>query len=62
MGICLDRSAECLRSQTPKEYVQQLASASEALRRARVTERKTGTEAARGLLDELRDRLEPRSN
>src|SRR3989442_9421259 len=40
--ICLERASECLAAQTPNDYVRQLAAASEALRRARITERKYG--------------------
>lgn len=45
-----------LKDQTPKEYVQQMASASEALRRTRLKE---GAGESSSELDELRELLEP---
>ena len=36
MQVSLDGARECLGSETPKEYVQQIAAAAEALRRARI--------------------------
>lgn len=55
--IGLERAEQCLALQTPKEYVQQMATASEALTRARLLGKKDGAGEARGVLDELRGML-----
>jgi hypothetical protein len=57
--IGLDHADSCLELQTPKEYTQQLAAASEALTRAKVVERKGGASEARGVLEDLRELLNP---
>lgn len=55
MQMSLDHAKEFLRRQTPREYVQQLAAASEALRRARTR----GGGGGMDDLNELRELLEP---
>ena len=35
MQVTLDRAADCLATETPKEYIQQIAAASQAMRLAR---------------------------
>ena len=51
--VCLDHAPRWLAQQTPKEYVQQLAAASEALRRSRVAGLK-GSQSREDLLGEFR--------
>ena len=46
MQLCLDRAKDFLALQSPKEYVQQLAAASEALRRSRITKARFGGDGA----------------
>lgn len=57
MRITLDQAGSFLQMQTPKEYVQQVAAASEGLRRAKLMKvKQTGTDGS--LLDQLRGLLE----
>jgi hypothetical protein len=42
MQLCLDRADQFLGLQTPNDYIRQLAAASEALRRAKVTAHRIG--------------------
>lgn len=54
MQLTLDQAHEILKMETPKEYTQQLAAASEALRRARTR----GGGGGMSELEELRQMLD----
>jgi hypothetical protein len=58
MQTCLDHAGEALKTETPKELVQQLASASQALQRARGSARGPAA-GADTELDQLRALLDP---
>ena len=60
--VCVDNAAICLQTQTPKEYVQQLAAATDALRRARGVDKGKGggmSDEDRTLIEEFRRQMEP---
>lgn len=61
MQLTLENAGRFLKAQTPKEYVQQLAVASEALRRAKLTKIKAGGDGAT-LLEEFRGFFEEKPN